>query len=299
MTAQQYLTSCFGGKRSGKRCKLSEIYLSQPPSERKIERGQRSRFVCGHFSWACLERIGLRDSDYIFTFLREPRSRLNSFYRVMTNYPTDHLTDAVMARVARCRNMSQLDMFTTSDLDLRNMIDNYMVRQLAGRLIDYPFMECEWPKLLEIAKRNLRRLNYIGLQETYESDFRRILHELNLPCLPVIPRHNATNDVIKRAWFKSKTHREDPSDIAAAMAPLVRWDQELYDYARQLRSNGARDYGVSLATLPGGAVGLMPAIEANPITAQRAADREMPPAVRSDADSLIQGEGDRGGAGPS
>jgi hypothetical protein len=237
MTAQQYLTACFGGKRGGRRCKLGEIYLNQPPSEHKIERARRSRFICGHFSWASVERIGVRDDDYIFTFLREPRSRLQSVYRVMTNYPMDHLTDAVMSRVEKCRDMSRLDMFTTSDLDLRNMIDNYMVRQLSGHLIDYPFRESEWPKLLEIAKRNLRRLNYVGFQETYNSDFGRILRELNLPRLPEIPRDNATNDVIKRAWFNSKEHREDPAEIQAVMAPLVRWDEALYEYARRLRSS--------------------------------------------------------------
>ena len=155
----------------------------------------------------------------------------------MTNYPTDHLTEAVMARVERCRDMSQLDMFTTADLDLRNMIDNYMVRQLAGRLIDYPVRESEWPALLETAKRNLRRLNHIGFQETYDVDFGRILADLNLPRLAAIPRDNATDEVVKRAWVKGKTHREDPSEVLAAMAPLVRWDEALYEYARQLRSN--------------------------------------------------------------
>ncbi|WP_191908364.1 sulfotransferase family 2 domain-containing protein [Hypericibacter terrae] len=239
MTAQQYLTCCLGGKRGGRRCKLGEIYLHQSPDERKIERARASRFICGHFSWASVERIGIRDDDYIFTFLREPRSRLQSFYRVMTNYPKDHLTEAVMSRVERCRDMSQLDMFTTSDLDLRNMIDNYMVRQLSGRLVDYPFRESEWPALLEIAKRNLRRLNRVGLQETYEADFGRVLCDLDLPRLPVIPRDNATDDVVKRAWVKGKTYQENPADIQAAMAPLVRWDDALYDYARELRASGA------------------------------------------------------------
>jgi hypothetical protein len=241
MTVQQYLTSCFGGKRGNKRCKLGEIYLNQAPSERKIERARSSRFICGHFSWASVERIGVREDDYIFTFLREPRSRLHSIYRVMTNYPIDHLTAAVMNRVAKCRDMSRLDMFTTSDLDLRNMIDNYMVRQLSGHLIDYPFRESEWPALLEIAKRNLQRMNYVGFQETYNCDFGRILRDLNLPRLPEIPRDNATNDVIKRAWFNSREHREDPAKIQAAIAPLVRWDEALYEYARQLRSIGATD----------------------------------------------------------
>jgi len=70
MTVQQYLTCCFGGKRGRRRCKLGEIYLNQPPSERKIARARASRFVCGHYSWASIERIGLREDDYIFTFLR-------------------------------------------------------------------------------------------------------------------------------------------------------------------------------------------------------------------------------------
>lgn len=237
MTVQQYLTACFGGKRGGRRCKLGEIYLNQPPSDHKIDRARHSHFVCGHFSWASIERIGIREDDYIFTFLREPRSRLKSFYRVMTNYPTDHITEAVMGRVERCRDMSQVGMFTTIDPDIRNMIDNYMVRQLAGRLTDYPVPESEWPELLETAKRNLQRLNRIGFQETYDADFGYILNDLHLPRLTQIPRDNATEDVVKRAWAKSRTYQEDPAEVAAAMAPLVRWDEELYQYARQLRSD--------------------------------------------------------------
>lgn len=155
----------------------------------------------------------------------------------MTNYPEDHLTPEVMGRVERCKDMSKLDMFTTTDLDLRNMIDNYMVRQLAGRLTDYPFDESDWPAVLETAKRNLRRLNHIGFQETYDADFAQILRDLNLPRLPAIPKDNATEEVIKRARSKGKTYQEDPSEVAAAMAPLVRWDDALYEYARQLRSN--------------------------------------------------------------
>jgi hypothetical protein len=158
----------------------------------------------------------------------------------MTNYPEDYLTPEVMGRVELCKDMSKLDMFTTTDLDLRNMIDNYMVRQIAGRLTDYPFHESEWPAALETAKQNLRRLNHIGFQETYDADFEQILRDLNMPRLDAIPKDNATEDVIKRARMKGKTYNEDPSDVAAAMAPLVRWDEQLYEYARQLRSNKAR-----------------------------------------------------------
>ena len=235
MTVQEYLMHCFGGKRGGRRCKLNEIYVNRPPSDRKIEKARKSRFVCGHFSWASIERFGRGEGDYIFTFLREPRSRLRSFHRFMTNYPEDHLNENVQDRVKMCQNMSQCDMFTTANLDLRNMIDNYMVRQLSGHLTDYPIQESAWPSLLETAKRNLESMNYVGLQETYEADFAVIMRELNMPCLTPIPRENAIEEVVKRAAFKSKTYSENSADVRAAMAPLVRWDALLYRHALALR----------------------------------------------------------------
>jgi len=236
---EQYLACCLGGKRGRQRCKLNEIYINQPPNDREIDSARASRFVFGHFSWASIERIGLRKDDYIFTFLREPRRRLYSAYRFMVNYPEDRLLDsAKKSRIERCRGITQLDMFTTRDLDLRYTIDNYMVRQLSGRLTDYPVQESQWPVLLEAAKRNLRSLNFIGFQETYEVDFKTVLHQLNMPCLSAIPRKNTIDEIIKRAGRDSTVHPEDPSEVAAAMTPLVRWDEQLYEYARQLRPNG-------------------------------------------------------------
>lgn len=237
VTVEQYLACCLGGKRGRQRCKLNEIYINQPPNDREIDSARASRFVFGHFSWASVERIGLRKDDYIFTFLREPRRRLYSAYRFMVNYPEDRLLDsAKKSRIERCRGITQLDMFTTKDLDLRCTIDNYMVRQLSGRLTDYPLQESQWPVLLEAAKRNLRSLNFVGFQETYEVDFKTVLHQLNMPCLSAIPRKNAIDEIIKRAGRDSTVHREDPSEVAAAMTPLVRWDEQLYEYACQLRS---------------------------------------------------------------
>jgi hypothetical protein len=242
LTAQHYLTSCLGGKRRGRKCKLKEICFDQPPTDREIEKARRARLVCGHFSWASLQRMGLREDDYIFTFLREPRSRLYSSYRFTANYPQDRLVEGQKKiRIEKCRGMSPLDFFTTTDLELLSMIDNCMVRQLSGRLLDYPVRESQWPELLKIAKRNLRRLNHIGFQETYEADFGRILHELKLPRLAAIPRDNVTDAIVRRTSAGRSHPAENPTEVMAAMTPLVRWDQALYEYARQLRFD--RGYG--------------------------------------------------------
>ena len=56
-----------------------------------------------------------------------------------------------------------------------------------------------------------------------------------MPCLTQIPRENAIDEVVKRAVFRSKAHRENPADVRAAMAPLVRWDEMLYEHALALR----------------------------------------------------------------
>ena len=234
-TVQRYLTYCIGGKKMGRRQKLGEILLDRPPSDSDIERARVSRFICGHFSWASIERMGRSDSDYVFTFLREPKSRLHSFYRFMTNYPDDHLSKSVRSRVERCRGMSQLDMYTTDDIDIRNMVDNYMVRQLSGRLTTYPIAEWEWPVLLETAKRNLESLNYVGFQETYGTDFVQIMRDLQMPRVEPVPRENATVGGPLGAWKQSDIQPESAAAVMTAMAPLVRWDEMLYEHALALR----------------------------------------------------------------
>jgi hypothetical protein len=104
--------------------------------------------------------------------------------------------------------------------------DNYMVRQLAGSIQDYPVAPGAWPELMERAKRNLASLDFVGLQENFDRDFAFILKELNLP-------KGGTFKAINSTIRKAKAQLEiDPS--------LYEWDQRLFDAAlARYRLSGA------------------------------------------------------------
>lgn len=231
-TVMNYISRCVGGKESGRTGKLTELWLGQSPSNEEIERARAGRFIAGHYSWDSIERLNLSDDTYIFTFLREPKSRLGSWYRIASEFPDDLVHEAARELAEKCRGLSRVELFSSRELAIRNMTDNCMVRQLAGRLVTYPVADDEWPDLLETAKSNLRKLDFIGLHETYDDDFIVLMQQLGLPHPHTVPRDNVTSN-----WVSGHEAVECEDEVAAAMAPLVHWDQQLYGYARALRTS--------------------------------------------------------------
>ena len=235
MTIREHIKWCLGGRKRGHMVQANEIFLDQTPDDEKIEKARRARFITGHYSWATLERIGRSGEDFAFTFLRDPRHRLFSFYEIMTSSSDRHKPKELHARVELCWGMSPVEMFTTDNLDLRQMLDNYMVRQLSYGLTEYPVEPGRWPELLERAKRNLESLNYVGFHDQYAQDFMQLLHHTHLPLIGSVPH---LNDVkyAKPSGRKEQIHamKDDP-DVAAALKPLTYWDAQLYDFAQRFR----------------------------------------------------------------
>lgn len=235
MTIREHIKWCLGGRKRGHMVQANEIFLDQVPDQQKIEKARRARFVTGHYSWATLERIGRGQGDFAFTFLREPRQRLLSFHHLMTNPSDRHKPKELHARVALCWEMSPVDMFTTGNLDLRQMLDNYMVRQLSCGLTEYPVEPHRWPELLERAKRNLASLDYVGFHDRYADDFVQLLSRTQLPLIGPVPHLNDvkhTRPPGRRGRLRALMN--DP-EVSAALGPLTYWDAQLYDFARRFR----------------------------------------------------------------
>lgn len=218
-------------------CQINEVLLDQTTPDEKINAARCAKFVTGHFSWDTLERIGPQKNDFVFTFLRDPRSRLISLHRMMTHNSPFHSNHPLLKkRVALCKGMSDREMFTTENIDLRNMLDNYMVRQFSGRLTDYPVAEEEWPILLERAKNNLASINFVGFQDNFAQDFKVILQQAHLPLFGAIPELNigkkTGGDI---AVLPAGTGKNTPA-MPSEMDPLVHWDEQFYEHAKRLRA---------------------------------------------------------------
>lgn len=235
-TIQNYLRRCIGGKKSGKTGKLGEILLKQAPTEAQIQLACKARFVCGHFSWSSVERMDVPADAFMFTFLRAPASRLDSWFRFSSNYPDEHFNESVRTLAERSRRMSREEMFTSSDPIIQNMTDNYMVRQFSGHLIDYPIRDEDWPMLLDEAKSNLRKLSFVGMQETFAQDFHTLCQRLNLPQVSSVPMDNVTATTTVQTQNKQRPSNEKNSVLNDAVASLTCWDKLFYEYAQELRS---------------------------------------------------------------
>lgn len=227
-TIQSYIAGCVGGKRSGKTVKLTEMNPGALPSEDQFTKARKARFVCGHFSWNSFEKLDVGKDAFTFTFLREPRSRLESWYRYSTAYPKIHNGKIVRSKPDIFCGLSRLEMYTSDDPSITALTDNLIVRQLSGRLDNYPVSRDEWPGLLKSAMRNLQTFSFVGFQNTFAVDFNTVSRMLKFPSPSYVPRNNET--------VYDVTQEED--DISAShtvVERLVHWDNILYNFAHTLR----------------------------------------------------------------
>jgi hypothetical protein len=182
-----------------------------------------NRFVLGHFGFN--KTLEVPDPKFCFTFLRDPIDRIISLYHywredTKNKYPVFQAAKEV-----------DLETFLQSDSpNVRAHIDNVQtwtfvgdcwgaVRRQHGHLSSH--------ELLAIAKNNLATLDFIGFQENYRADSELLFQMLAFDA-PV--GHVAVNKTAGRP------RREDlPASTLRLMTPLVELDNELYQYALELR----------------------------------------------------------------
>jgi hypothetical protein len=213
-TVRAHLRVCLGSNASGRSVGLTDIPFADRPVETRLTAAKEAHLVHGHLDWESVEHLD-RSSAFTFTFLREPRARLRSLYGFLTSMPDWVDDERVNPLIEACRGKSPQELALSRDPLILAHADNYMVRQLAGSIQDYPVAPGAWPELLERAIRNLASLNFVGLQENFDRDFTFILKELNLP---KGGSFKAINSTIRKARSQLEV---DPS--------LYEWDQKLFD----------------------------------------------------------------------
>jgi hypothetical protein len=231
---KHYLLACLGSKSSGRSAKLSETFGQPAPTDGEVDRVTHARFIHARCSWAALDRLDL-DEAFVFTFLREPSSRVRSWHRFASSYPEERYTPNIAEIFRRSKGLSPIEMFSSDDPLVRCMIDNYVVRQFAGRVLDYPIADAEWPAIFETAKARLRSLSFVGFHDAYESDFTALMEALHLPRALSVPHDNATHMRAPDQSGKQETAPAAKDEATTALAPLIEWDNRLYAFARSLK----------------------------------------------------------------
>ena len=236
-SAKDYLIACLGSRRSGHTVNFTDMFLGEDVSASDIEAAGSARFVCGHFSWAVKEKIG-GGPAVVFTTVGAPAERLWSLYFTM-RATRPKLIRPEMADIYKwAKELSPEAFYALDDDRIRYFTDNAIVRQFAGSFDWRPETDAEWRKLLDAAKRNLRAFDFVCFKDSFDRDFVRVLKAASLPVALPIGQKNVTSDAAFTDSDKRKAKTAFVENAENTIGPLVRWDQQFYDYALELRAKG-------------------------------------------------------------
>ncbi|MFT4822206.1 MAG: hypothetical protein ACI9DH_000228 [Halioglobus sp.] len=190
---------------------------------------RRYQFVSGHFGYD--EVAALLPNSYSFTVLRDPVDRVLSFYQFCMH--ADMQRQFPVARAARDLG---LDGFVHSMApEVVEAVDNLQCWQLArsywheDRLAMVGMNDSS---LLALADEHLQTLSYVGLTETFDSDFKAILKNLGIDRKIPRGRQFVTANPILRETLSPKTLDTLQSRVAA--------DTELLENVRSRRAGTER-----------------------------------------------------------
>lgn len=149
-------------------------YLNKP-----VEEVSGTRFVSGHFGYGYARQF--MDGRFSFTFLREPRERILSFYNFCRSQPPDR---EKIYSVARDHKLNRFLELGFEDTLVRECIYNHQTWQLAAGWADPGGAQLEkygLEEMLRDAVVNARRLSMVGIVADIDRDFRFAMQQLKLP----------------------------------------------------------------------------------------------------------------------
>lgn len=219
-----------------KTVKINEVFLVDNINS-LIKKAHNANYVYGHMSIEMARQVE-NSGTFIFTFLREPESRLLSLYNYSKNLSSPKLEKALGDKLlaAKLKKMSQMDFFGSNESRLRFDLDNYYVRCFSGPLYVFPQTEEEWMKALEIAKNNLMELHFVGFQDFFDDHLKMLLAKLDMSVPASMPKRNVTSQL--DGGSESGLSKEISDEARGSVDQLIKYDRLLYEWAvRYFRTN--------------------------------------------------------------
>ncbi len=207
-------------------------FLAFPEPRAQFQRKLRQyRFVSGHFGYIDIAEL-LPDS-YSFTFLRDPVDRVLSLYKFCMH--ADMQKQFAVARAARDLG---LEGFLASDLpEVCEMLDNQQTWQFARmywREDRRALAHLSGGQLLQMARSHLAQFSHVGLTETFDDDFAKILSDLGIEARVPHTRQFQTADPVTREQLSPLTLQ--------CLRERLTLDYALLDFVRTRRlENGRAD----------------------------------------------------------
>ena len=204
----------------------------------------RHRLFHGHYR--------LRDVQFIpgqirvATVLREPRARIVSQYNFHRSKRLDPTEPAVLVQKARLGlveylrdpevrrhtsvdNLQTRQLFYLSEAEMRRLdIDPYSTRDL--------FFGLKRHTILEVAKENLRRLDWVGVTERLDAFAGLLFAERGLPPPAAAPRRMVTRELAgsEPGHYERADYEEPNEEAHRLLDELVELDVELHKLAGEL-----------------------------------------------------------------
>ena len=192
-----------------------------------LDKCRKFPFVSGHFGIKFAKP--LMENRFSFIFLRDPINRLLSLYRYYMSVPYGKCPIGDLAK-----NVDMSSFF--DDIhgpDHHAIIWNHQATQLAygwgnELVVDEDSnkpTKMSHDSILQIAKHNLTRFDYVGFVETFDKDIRIIFTKIGVRPKKIVNIHaNATNK-------DEFTLESLPADIIAKLTTRNEIDKMLYDHA--------------------------------------------------------------------
>jgi len=178
-------------------------------------------FISGHVGYDFCR--SLLPNRFSFTFLRDPIERVISMYYFC------RAQDPTLYEIYERANTLDFKSFLRAafnDQWIKKNIWNNQVWQLAhgyAHQDNRTISDFHEEELLDLAKRHLEEISYIGFTETFSKDCQAIFSQLQISLFDGIPKTNVSPG---RPLLCNLS--EDDIDIAKSLTSL---DQLLYDYA--------------------------------------------------------------------
>lgn len=188
-----------------------------------ISKARRASFVHGHFDWATYGNMECRNNDFLFTFLREPVSRLISSYNFFCSEQ-----GWIYADLPGTPQDYDFEKYLEVSIQQNAWaVDNIMVRMFSGRFDANPQSDADWIALVDQASRRVSEFDFVGFHENFENDFKAVIHKLGFGGATLL----TTNT--------TKKNRVDLSQVSASqdvVSRCTKWDDILYHRVKETGS---------------------------------------------------------------
>jgi hypothetical protein len=163
----------------------------------------------------------------VFTFVREPRSRIVSLYKFWRSFEDEVAIKRNMKGPLLAKSMSFLEFLRNDDIRVRLGIDNVMARTFLGRsnllnLSVGPRNSVDF--LAKWAFTNVRRYNFVGVMERSDEDFAFLFELLELRYEPTSARRNV-GPIVTEPLFRE----EEAAEVERELERLTAIDRIIYD----------------------------------------------------------------------